>query len=224
MSRFCILVILLPSASGLTIRGDAPALATAVDFTCPLVPVVNLAFSGDEAMEKREGKVADAPSDQKQRALQEATASYQVKKTAFEDATADLYGAIDAILQVPAADAAMLQNVSEGKVGKDTLVAFYAPWCPHCQTFVLHDEDGIPANAPLEVLRKDFAKADATKNVNVIRADVTKLGQKSIPSSFVVQGIPAVYFVNAKGEETQFQGNPHNTSALKAFVEDHRTM
>merc|ERR1719333_1952484 len=115
--------------------------------------------------------------------------------------------AMEALLKVPAADAPMLENVASGKLGKDSLVVFYAPWCPHCQSFVLHDQKGDPTNAPLEVLRRNFAKSAATKNVAVLRADVTRLGQSKVPKAFNVPAIPTVYFVGTQGKTIKFAGN-----------------
>merc|ERR1740138_1854683 len=112
----------------------------------------------------------------------------------------------------------MLAKAAAGTFGKDALVAFYAPWCPHCQTFVLHDKKGNPKNAPLENLRRDMAKDEKLKGVAVYRADVTTLGQNGIPSPLVVQGIPTMYFINAKGSATQFKGNPHDLSSIKMFA------
>jgi len=175
-------------------------------------------LASDESLEKSDDKVA-APDD-KQKVLQEALADYKVKKQAFKLATAKLMAAMETLLETPSADTAMLEQAASGKLGKDSLVVFYAPWCPHCQTFVLHDQQGNPANAPLEVLRKDLAKADKTKDLNVVRADVTVVG-KTIPKDFVVQGIPTVYFVTKQGKEIQFSGNPHSSEALKAFVDSH---
>merc|ERR1719502_2355011 len=107
----------------------------------------------------------------------------------YQLATAKLMSAMDALLEVPNAGAGDLQKLADGKFGKAALVVFYAPWCPHCQSFVLHDQKGDPLNAPLEVLHRELAKADDTKNVNVIRADVTKVG-KQMPKDFAVQAIP----------------------------------
>jgi len=218
MSPLRIFACLAAAAHGLNIRGDAPAVATSL--TCPLdLPVSNLALASDETLETTGDKVVDSPQD-KQKVLQEALSDYKVKKQAYKLATAKLMAAMEALLAVPSADTAMLEKVATGKSGKDSLVVFYAPWCPHCQTFVLHDQQGNPANAPLEVLRKDLAKAEKTKDLDVIRADVTVVG-KTIPKDFAVQAIPTVYFVNKQGKEIQFNGNPHSEEALKAFINEH---
>lgn len=148
----------------------------------------------------------------------EALKSYKQKKQEFQIASAKLSQANEGLLEVRPADAAFLSQATSGKLKKSTLVAFYAPWCPHCQRFVLHDMKGNPRNAPLEVLRRDFKKANATKDVIVARADVTRLGQKGVPKSFVVHGIPTVYFVSEEGKPTPFKGNPHNIENLKKFV------
>merc|ERR1719420_1884146 len=113
---------------------------------------------------------------------------------------------MDALLEVPKATPAQLTSfVSEKK--KNTLVVFYAPWCGHCQQFVLHDGSGDPTKAPLEVFHRDLAKDDATKAVDVVRVDVQEHGE-SIPAPFKVQFIPTVYFVNKGGVATKYEGNP----------------
>merc|ERR1719446_1518233 len=136
----------------------------------------------------------------------------------FQLAQAKLMTAMEALLEVPSADAAMLKNMAAGKFGKAALVVFYAPWCPHCQSFVLHDKKGDPVNAPLELLRKQFLKSDSTKNVAVMRADVTRLGQSNVPPEFKVPAIPTVYFVSEHGKPIKFVGNPHDSAALSNFV------
>jgi len=225
MSPVRIFACLVASAAGLAIQNQAPVIATEVDLTCQLsqaLPVSALALGDDDALEHSSQKVAEGPTSgslaQKHAVLQGALADYKVKKQQFQLSTAKLMAAMETLLEVPSADAAALEKVASGKSGKDTLIVFYAPWCPHCQTFVLRDKQGNPTNAPLEVLRREFAAGKETKDVDVMRADVTKLGQGGLPKSFVVQGIPTVYFVNKNGEESKFDGNPHSGPGLKAFV------
>jgi len=222
-TQIMLLLGLVVSASAVSLRqaGDKPVEKIPVDLeSCPLdSPVVALALSSDSALEETNGLAVGTPNEAaKRKALMDALAEYKVKKQAMQVATNNLMAAMEALLVVPAADKALLANVADGKTGKDSLVVFYAPWCPHCQTFVLHDKQGNPSNAPLELLSQDLAKDSSTKDVAVMRADVTVLGQSGIPSKFAVQGIPSVYFANKAGKATQFAGNPHSTADLTAFV------
>merc|ERR1719162_868012 len=82
----------------------------------------------------------------------------------------------------------------------------------------MHDTFGNPLGAPLEALRKEFLVDSKTKDVEVVRADVVKIGFKNIPKAFKVMGIPTVYFVSKKGQAVQYSGNPHATDALTNFV------
>merc|ERR1719440_693813 len=199
-----VFVCVVASAAGLSLRGDAPVEVKPADFTCPLTTAhTSFVLADDEALDKAEPSTAD-----------------KQKKAAFQMAQSKLMTAMDALLEVPSVDVATLENVANGKTGKDTLVVFYAPWCPHCQTFVLHDGKGNPTKAPLEEFRRDLAEADATKNVNVMRADVTKTGQK-LPAAFPVQSIPSVYWVSKDGKESKYEGDPHSLVDLKKFVQGH---
>jgi len=221
---------LLASASALSLKTVPAPIAhlASADETCQWPgssPVTALTLA-------EYGEMSDPEADVK--TYQDAVVTYKAKAQAFETAKANflnssaalefqaadtaLMEAGEALLETPAADTAMLSKAVAGEFGKDTLVAFYAPWCPHCKTFVLHDEAGNPKNAPLENLRKDMAKDQNLKDVAVYRADVTKLGENGIPAPLVVQGIPTMYFINAQGAATQFQGNAHDLPSVKAFV------
>jgi len=191
------------------------------------------AFALADDVSLGEDVVDDPKADLK--AYKDAKAEFKTKKQAFavakanflkssaavefQAADAKLMQSMEALLEVPAADTAMLTKAVGGTLGKDALVAFYAPWCPHCKTFVLHDKKGNPRNAPLENLRKDMAKDAKLKGVEVYRADVTVLGQNGIPAKLVVQGIPTMYFISAKGTPTQYKGHPHDFASIKAFAE-----
>jgi len=216
MSRSLLLLGFAVSAAGLSLKTDsAPALAIA-DAPCQwpgALPVAALALADDVALDE----ASDPKADMK--VYQDALVDYKVKKQAFQLAQAKLMKSMEALLETPAADPSMLAKAVGGTFGKDALVAFYAPWCPHCQTFVLHDKKGNPKNAPLENLRRDMAKDEKLKGVAVYRADVTVLGQQGIPAKLVVQGIPTMYFINAKGEATQFKGNPHDAAKIKDFAQ-----
>lgn len=117
-------------------------------------------------------------------------------------------------LLVPAADSAMVTKLMEEKK-KDLLVAFYAPWCPHCQTYVMHDEHGIPEKAPFELLAKEFQQVGAAKTLSLLKFDTQA---SPLPAGFDVQYIPTMYLVTAEGKKTPFKGDPHDVTALKAFI------
>merc|ERR1740117_2301578 len=84
--------------------------------------------------------VKDEPTTtaEKKDELNNAVAHYKTQKMQFQLAEARLMKAFDSLLEVPVADGHQLSTLLEGG-GKPTLIVFYAPWCPHCQTFVLHD-------------------------------------------------------------------------------------
>merc|ERR550514_1435461 len=126
--------------------------------------------------------------------------------------------AMDGLLTVPKADSKGVAELMEKKE-KDAFIVFYAPWCPHCQTFVLHDGKGDPTKAPLEVIKKDLAADPASKDVEVLRFDVN--AHRDIPAGLDVEFIPTMYVV-AGGTATKFEGNPKDATALKAFIADHQ--
>jgi len=149
----------------------------------------------------------------------EAVKEARVAKQSFAKAQAELMVAMEGLLEVPAADASFLRKAADGANGHDSLIAFYAPWCPHCQTFVLHDAKGDPTNAPLEQLKKKWALDAQMENIKIMRADVTKVG-KVLPPAFKVVGIPTVYFVSSMGDAKKFVGNVDDADALRSFVGD----
>lgn len=152
-------------------------------------------------------------------AFKDAKKVYSEKKEQFQSAQAELMAAMEAMLEVPAADEKMLQLFEDGKAKKDVLLVFYATWCPHCQTFVLHDGKGDPSKAPLEVFNRELQKSD--KGVSVMRVNVPD-HMKALRESkvFKIQGIPSVFFVNQAGQIHQFQGNPHKLDDLHKFVDE----
>jgi len=218
---------LAASAAALSLKND-PALPVHLiaDASCTwsgAAPVTALVLAEDISLDdeqKTDPKTTTKKEAQagRMKVYQDALVVYKEKKKAFMLAQSKLMLSMEGLLETPAADPAVLAKAAGGTLGKDALVAFYAPWCPHCQTFVLHDKKGNPTNAPLENLRKDMAKDQKLKGVAVYRADVTKLGQQGIPAKLPVKGIPTMYFINAKGVPTQFAGNPHDTESIKAFA------
>mmetsp|Transcript_4666 Transcript_4666/g.7586 ORF Transcript_4666/g.7586 Transcript_4666/m.7586 type:complete len:225 (+) Transcript_4666:72-746(+) len=217
-----LLAYLVSIAAGLTLRNSTIANERLADVACQLkntLPFTSFALSNDDILNTATPSGDD--SNKKQKQLQMAIQNYRKEKEHFQSATAELMEAMEAFLEVPAADADTLRKLAEGKLGKDTFIVMYAPWCPHCQQFVLHDRNGNPSNAPLEVLRRDLLKEESTKNVVVMRADITKLGQTQVPPKFQVPSIPAMFFVNQKGEETKFTGQSHSLPVFKEFIRGH---
>lgn len=159
----------------------------------------------------------DLPKDATLTKYVEAVKASNKAKLEMQTAQGKLMVAMEGLLEVPSADTLTLRKIANGALGQDSLITFYAPWCPHCQTFVLHDTKSNPSNAPYEVLFRDLAKDDASKSVAVFRADITKIGD-NIPDAFQVQGIPTVYGVTKLGDPQKFTGNAHSQKELKEFV------
>eukprot|EP00929_Paragymnodinium_shiwhaense_P089933 TRINITY_DN5013_c0_g1_i1.p1 TRINITY_DN5013_c0_g1~~TRINITY_DN5013_c0_g1_i1.p1 ORF type:complete len:233 (-),score=84.73 TRINITY_DN5013_c0_g1_i1:237-935(-) len=162
---------------------------------------------------------ATAPKDggEKEVKLEAAIENFKKAAAVYQAAQTQLFQAMEAMLEVKALGAGDLDKVAKGS-GKDTFVVFYAPWCPHCQRFVLHDGNGNPSKAPLELLRKDLQADKATSAVEVARVNVDQTGWDTLPKQFVVQGVPTMYFVKGDGAAARYGGNPQDVAQLKAFV------
>jgi len=160
---------------------------------------------------------SDLPEDDDITRYVEAVKVARHTKQEFAKAQGELMGAMEGLLEVPAADALFLRRAANGANGHDSLIVFYAPWCPHCQSFVLHDEKGDPTNAPLEQLKKTWAFDAQMEKVKIMRADITKVG-KVLPPAFKVTGIPTAYFVSSMGQAKKFVGNVHDSDALRNFA------
>jgi len=227
MFRLAVAFALSASALGLELRrGGALAPPWASDSTCDLHSLAEasgaslgvLAF-GDATLESA-SVATEGPDAKKMAALQDAKQEYIDLKKKMMAVEQRLMGAMDALLEVPVTNGTALTTLLEKKQ-QNALVVFYAPWCGHCQQFVLHDGKGDPTKAPLEVFRRDLAGDSATKGVAVQRFDVTK--GKDMPKAFEVKFIPTVYFVAQTGVVTKFEGNPGDLQALKGFVTEHQT-
>lgn len=95
---------------------------------------------------------------------------------------------------------------------EDVLVIFYASWCPHCQTYVLHDAIGNSANTPAEALNEELSQIGGPQ---VLLFDVEA---HEVPKGFDVQVIPTLYSATKDGKRSQYQGNPRDFNKIKQFL------
>merc|ERR1719460_1558012 len=139
---------------------------------------------------------------------------YMKAQGQMKKSQARLMGAMEAMLQVPSVDKAKLEANK-----KDALVVFYAPWCPHCQTFVLHNGKGNPEEAPLEVFYRDIKASGADKTLDIVSFDVSANREAGLPKGFEVQHIPTIYMAAADGKKTKFSGAQVYALSLVDFIE-----
>jgi thiol-disulfide isomerase/thioredoxin len=153
--------------------------------------------------------VATGKTDPKLEKLQSAQGKLEAAAQAYKAAEAELQVALEDMLETPLVDNAKLAE-RVAKKDKDLLVVFYAPWCGHCQRFVLHDGTGNPDNAPLEKINKELSD----DNLQVLRFDITA-GEG--PADMPVEYIPTVYLAMKDGSRHMFQGDPSAPGALEGF-------
>lgn len=95
---------------------------------------------------------------------------------------------------------------------ENILVVFYAPWCPHCQDYVLHDVEHNFQNAPIELLNKELIKVGGPR---VVKFDVTA---HQPPAGFNVEYVPTLYKSSKGGPQVKFDGDKLSAHAIKNFV------
>jgi thioredoxin-like negative regulator of GroEL len=215
------------AAQGVAIRGSPDNKLAVVDDACPIdAPVANffgaLSFQVPDnndlvVMKANSTSAGNEPTDAQRAEMKAAMEEYKTTQAKMQTATERMMKAMDNMLEVPAMDKAKLTAMLDKK-DKDTFVVFYAPWCPHCQTFVLHDGKGNPEKAPLETFNKEMKARGAADTLNVVRWNVND--HKDVPKQFKVQYIPAMYLSAADGTVTPFKGNAGKTEEIVKFIEE----
>jgi thiol-disulfide isomerase/thioredoxin len=111
--------------------------------------------------------------------------------------------------KVKVVDESMLNNMS---AKQDLLIIFYASWCPHCQTYVLHDATGNSKSTPALALNAELSKIGGPQVV-LYDAEAHK-----VPKNFEVSYVPTLYSVTRDGKRSKYQGNPHDFDKVKQFL------
>merc|ERR550514_1229347 len=164
----------------------------------------------------KHSKNSKEPTDAEREEYAAAMKEYKTSQAAMQKASKRMMNAMEAMLEVPSMEKDTLTAMLDKK-DKDTFVVFYAPWCPHCQSFVLHDGKGNPEKAPLELFNEEMKARGADKTLNVVRWDVE---DRDLPAQFKVQYIPTMYLSAADGTVTQFKGKPESAEIVQ-FIEAH---
>jgi thiol-disulfide isomerase/thioredoxin len=154
-------------------------------------------------------KLVNVGTDPKLAKLQSAQGKLEAAAQAYKAAEAELQVALEDMLTTPLVNQQSLTEKVDKKE-KDFLVVFYAPWCGHCQRFVLHDGTGDPSKAPLEKINKDLSG----DNLQVVRFDITA---SEAPVDMPVEYIPTVYLAMKDGSRHKFNGDPAAPGALEQF-------
>jgi len=211
------------AAQGMSIRGSPDNKLAVVDDACPVdSPAANylgsFKFDDQDVVDfMKHSKDTTEPTKAERKEFNSAMDQYKTSQAKMQKASQRMMHAMEAMLEVPSMEKDTLTAMLEKK-DKDTFIVFYAPWCPHCQSFVLHDGKGNPEKAPLEVFSKDMKARGASKTLNVVRWDVDS--HRDVPKDFKVQYIPTMYLAAADGTMTQYKGNPGDTEALVKFIEE----
>jgi len=119
---------------------------------------------------------------------------------------------------VPSVDSAELEKLLKEKDTK-VIVVFFAPWCPHCQTYVLHSADAAkdPSKAPLELFYKKHVETETGKKVKVVSYNVD--ADQDVPTQFQVPYIPAIFAADHESAH-QFEGDATDFDSLVKFAVD----
>lgn len=231
MQKVSVCLLLATVRSGLSLR-RAPGhekLASSADEVCTLdAPASDFysplafAFPDDAhvsqfltAAEQAEAKEV-SPTEAERKEWKEAMKEFGTAQQQMQKSQKRLMAAMEAMLEVPNVNGTSLAALVEKKE-KDLLVVFYAPWCPHCQRYVLHDGQGQPEKAPLELFNREMQSSGANATLTVVRFDTAR--DQNVPEGFEVKYIPTIYVAAANGKKTQYKGNPQDTKALVAFIE-----
>eukprot|EP00451_Oxyrrhis_marina_P004921 CAMPEP_0204303752 /NCGR_PEP_ID=MMETSP0468-20130131/84064_1 /ASSEMBLY_ACC=CAM_ASM_000383 /TAXON_ID=2969 /ORGANISM="Oxyrrhis marina" /LENGTH=243 /DNA_ID=CAMNT_0051283071 /DNA_START=75 /DNA_END=807 /DNA_ORIENTATION=+ len=118
------------------------------------------------------------PASENEKIYWEARKELVDLKTQMQKVSAKAYKANLALLTTPQINGTQLSEMTT-KAEKDTLVVFFAPWCPHCQQYVLHDKNGDPTKAPLDVFRGELEADGSLKHLDVVSYDTAAMVAKA---------------------------------------------